>query len=72
MQGGECERSAAALAYCFVCVGFVLFCFVFFAFKRQERRKEKGKNQKKLGRRSKGEEGTPDRKDDERGGEIYL
>lgn len=70
MHGGECKRSAAALAYCCVCVVFV-FVFVF-AFKRQERRNEKGKNQKKLGRRSKGEEGTPDRKDDERGGEIYL
>ena len=60
MHGGECKHTAASPAYCF------------FAFKRQERRKEKGKNQKKLGRRSKGEEGTPDRKDDERGGERYL
>lgn len=62
MHGGEYKHTAASLAY----------CFFFFAFKRQERRKEKGKNQKKLGRRRKGEEGTPDRKDDERGGERYL
>ena len=66
MRGGECKRTAASLAYCFC----LFVCLV--AFKRQERRKEKGKNQKKLGRRRKGEEGTPDRKDDERGGERYL
>ena len=43
MQGGECERSAAALAYCFVCVGFFCFFLFFLLLKdrKEERRKER-------------------------------